>query len=123
MANEYKADEIQIADDVLEIIAGIATSKVDGVEEMMGTSVVGNIAERVGKKDLTKGVTVSRSEDEDELFLSITITVRYGVKIHEVSKNVQKAVRDAIKNMAGLDASSVKVDVQGVKIPEEPEEK
>ena len=101
MANEYKADEIQIADDVLEIIAGIATSKVDGVEEMMGTSVVGNIAERVGKKDLTKGVTVSRSEDEDELFLSITITVRYGVKIHEVSKNVQKAVRDAIKIWPG----------------------
>lgn len=120
--NEYKGDEIHIADDVLEIIAGIAISKVEGVVEMMGTSVVGNIAERMGRRrDLAKGVSVSRSEEGDEVYVSAGVTVRYGVKIHEVCQNVQKAVRDAIKNMTGLEVSSVKVNVQNVKVEEETE--
>lgn len=120
--NEYKGDEIQIADDVLEIIAGIAISKVEGVVEMMGTSVVGNIAERMGRKrDLAKGVSVSRSEEGDELYVSVGITVRYGVKIHEVCQKAQKSVRDAIKNMTDMDVTSVKVNVQNVKVEEEME--
>ncbi len=113
--NDQKKDSIKIADEVLKIIAGIAVSKVEGVDEMMGTSVVNNLAERIRKKDVTKGVSIERSED-DKVSLTINVTIRYGVKIHEVSKEVQKTIRDTIKSMTGFDVESVEVNVQGVNL-------
>lgn len=116
MGNE---DNIEIVDDVIAVIAGIAANKVDGVKGMTGSSFVGNIAERVGKKDLAKGVKVETNE-ENEVHVDISIIVRYGIKIHETSKQVQKAVREAVQSMTGLDVPSVQVNVQGVEV--EPEE-
>ena len=121
-ASETKEDDIQIVDEVIAIISGIAASKVDGIKGMSGTSFVGNIAERMGKKDLAKGVTVEKSED-DEVFVTISVIVQYGKKIHVTAKEVQKVVRDAIQSMTGLDVPAVKVNVKGVELEsEEPAE-
>lgn len=118
----YKGDEINISDEVLSVIAGIAISKVNGVVEVMGTSVVENIVERMGKKALAKGVSVTRSEEGDEVYVSTAVTIKYGEKLHEVAKNIQKSVRESIKNMTGMDVSNVKVNIQNVKVEEEKEE-
>ena len=115
-----KEDNIEIVDDVIAIIAGIAANKVEGVKGMTGGSFVGNIAERVGKKDLAKGVKVETSE-EGEVHVNMSITVRYGVKIHETAKEVQKTVRESVQSMTGLDVPSVKVNVQGVEMESEEE--
>ncbi len=115
-----KEDNIEIVDDVIAIIAGIAANKVEGVKGMTGGSFVGNIAERVGKKDLAKGVKVETSE-EGEVHVNMSIIVRYGVKIHETAKEVQKTVRESVQSMTGLDVPSVKVNVQGVEMESEEE--
>ncbi|ACB85832.1 Asp23/Gls24 family envelope stress response protein [Natranaerobius thermophilus] len=116
-----REDNIEIVDDVIAIIAGIAANKVEGVRGMAGGSFVGNIAERVGRKDLAKGVKVETTQ-ENEVNVSISIVVQYGVKIHETAKEVQKAVREAIQSMTGLEVPAVRVNVQGVEMEKEEEE-
>ena len=61
--NTYKIEsdanlgEVQIADEVVAAIAGIAVMEVDGVSSMAGTQAKELIA-KLGKKNLAKGVKV-----------------------------------------------------------------
>jgi len=108
-----REDQIIIADDVIAIIAGIAASKVDGVSGMSG-GFVGNIAESLGRKDLSKGVKVQSTETETSV--ELFVIVNYGVKIHKVCQTAQQKVREAVQSMTGLEVPSVSVNVQGVEL-------
>lgn len=46
---------IRISDDVVKIIAGLAATEVTGVSGMSG-GIAGGIAEKLGRKNLSKGV-------------------------------------------------------------------
>ncbi len=113
--SNQQGDSVKIVDDVISIIAGIAATKIEGVASMSG-GFVGNIAERIGKKDLAKGVKVETTENEASI--GVYLIVKYGVKIHEVAENVQKQVREAVNSMTGLEVPSVTVYVQGVELEE-----
>ncbi|UMZ74131.1 Asp23/Gls24 family envelope stress response protein [Natranaerofaba carboxydovora] len=115
---KYKGDSVYIVDDVLKTIAGIAVSKVDGVQEMMGTSVVGNLAEKVRKKDISRGINIQRTED-DKINVAVSVTIRYGIKIPEISQDIQNAIRETIHTMTGYEVESIKVNIQGVKFDSE----
>jgi uncharacterized alkaline shock family protein YloU len=52
---------VEIAPEVIEVIAGIAASEVEGVAQMHGNFAAG-VAERLGKKNHGKGVKVDLSE-------------------------------------------------------------
>ncbi|HAU31945.1 MAG: hypothetical protein XD78_2030 [Desulfotomaculum sp. 46_296] len=102
---------IKIADDVVRIIAGLAASDVSGVAGMSG-GIVGGIAEKLGRKNLSKGVKVEVGEKEAAI--DIFIIVEYGRKISEVASEVQLKVKDAVFNMTGLKVKEVNINVQGV---------
>ena len=54
--------KVEIAPDVLEVIAGIATTEVSGVSSMRGNFATG-VAERLGKKAHGKGIKVDLIEE------------------------------------------------------------
>ena len=54
--------KVEIAPEVIEVIAGIAASEVEGVSQMRGNFASG-VVERLGKKNHGKGVKVELSED------------------------------------------------------------
>lgn len=119
--NENVAGEnIQIADDVVAIIAGKAVSEVNGVAEMAG-GFAGGISEVLsGKKNLSKGIKVEVTEKEVKI--SVNIIVEYGVRIPDVAFEIQNRVKKAVEAMTGLSVAGVNVHVQGVKTSEEPVE-
>ncbi len=102
---------IRIADDVVRIIAGLAASEVSGVVSMSG-GVVGGIAEKLGRKNLSKGVKVEVGEKEAAV--DLYIVVEYGSSIPEVAAKIQDVVKSAIERMTGLAVVEVNVNVQGV---------
>jgi len=102
---------IRIADDVVSIIAGLAASEVSGVVSM-SSGVVGGIAEKLGRKSLSKGVKVEVGEKEAAV--DLFIVVEYGSSIPEVAARIQDAVKSAIEKMTGLAVVEVNVNVQGV---------
>lgn len=105
--------KIQIAPEVIGVIAGLAATEVDGVS--MSGSFVGDIAERFGrKKNFSKGVQVEVGEKEAAVDLSVVID--YGYSIPKIAADVQNSVRNAIENMTGLTVVEVNVQVVDVRI-------
>ena len=51
--------------------------------------------------------------------VDVYTVMSYGVKISEVSKNIQERVRFNLENQLGITASSVNVYVQNVKVVED----
>jgi uncharacterized alkaline shock family protein YloU len=110
---------IRIADEVVEIIAGLAASEVEGVAGMSG-GLVGDLAHMLGRgKNLSKGVKVEVGEQEAAV--DLFLVVEYGVSIPNVSLRVQESVKEAIEGMTGLKVVETNVHIQGVNFRPLPE--
>ncbi len=107
---------VRIADEVLAVIAGIATAEIDGVEGMMG-GFVDDLSEKLGRPELRRGVKV-QTEDK-EVSVDLYITVGYGFKIPKIARSIQKNVKNAIENMTELEVTEVNVHVQEVIFPDD----
>jgi uncharacterized alkaline shock family protein YloU len=110
--------KIRIANEVVAIVAGLAATEVPGVAAMSG-GIAGGIAERLGRKNLSKGVKVEVGEKEAAV--DMYLIVEYGVRIPEVANQVQSSVKRAIEAMTGLHVVEVNVHVQGVSFAKEEE--
>lgn len=104
--------EVQIAEEVITIIAGLATTEVEGVCSM-GGNITKELVSRLGMKNLSKGVRVEVTE-EGKIEVFVTINIAYGYAIPAVSGNVQEKVKAAIENMTGLEVSGVNVRIADV---------
>jgi len=102
---------IQIAPEVIEIIAGLATIEVQGVAGMSG-GFAGGIAELLGRKNLSKGVKVEVGQREAAI--DVSIIVEYGNRIPEVASDIQRNVKHAIESMTGLNVVEVNVHIHDV---------
>lgn len=114
--NEEKKEEssnnIQIANDVVASIAGMAASSVPGVAEMAG-GFAGGISEVLsGKKNMSKGIKVDVADNNVKI--DVNIIVEYGSRIPDVAFEIQNKVKKSVENMTGLKATEVNVHVQGV---------
>ncbi len=114
--------EINVANDVVATIAGMAVAKVDGVAKMAGGFTEG-LKAISGKKQMSRGIKVET--EEDTVKIEINIIVKYGVNIREVAKNIQNIVKEEVENMTGNKVEKVVVNIQGVKVdePDSEEEK
>ena len=108
--------EVQIADEVVAIIAGLAATEVGGVDSMAG-NITNELVGKLGMKNLSKGVKVDVTEEHVSMDLSLNI--KYGYNIPEVSEKVQEKVKSAIENMTGLTVLDVNIKIAGVNLAEE----
>lgn len=114
IAADYEKTEIgtiQIAPEVIEVIAGLATVEVNGVAGMSG-GFAGGIAELLGRKNLSKGVKVEVGQREAAV--DVSIIVEYGNKIPEVASEIQRNVKRSIEMMTGLHVVEVNVHIHDV---------
>lgn len=124
IAADYEKTDIgtiQIAPEVIEVIAGLATVEVEGVAGMSG-GFAGGIAELLGRKNLSKGVKVEVGQREAAI--DVSIIVEYGIKIPEIASSIQRNVKRSIEMMTGLHVVEVNVHIHDVyfKPTERPEE-
>lgn len=115
----FEYGQVKISDDVVIIIAGIATSGVKGVNTTR-TGVAEGISNLFSKNNYSKGIKVEINENT--VVLDIFINVEYGYKINEVAKEVQSAVKKEIETMTDLQVASVNVHVLNI-IQEKEKEK
>lgn len=108
-----KVGEVQIADEVVAAIAGLAATEVKGVSATSG-NVTNEIAGKLGKKNLSRGVKVV--VDPDAVSVDMALTLDYGYGIPETAKLVQEKVKLAIENMTGLQVKEVNIRIAGVNI-------
>lgn len=109
--NDPNAGEVQIADEVVAIIAGLAATEVEGVASMAG-NIKNKMISKLGMKNLSKGVKVDVLEGV--VTVSLALNLEYNYSIVEVTSKVQEKVKAAIENMTGLDVADVNIKVAGV---------
>lgn len=113
---EGKIGEVQIADEVVAIIAGLAATEVEGVAAMAG-NITNELVGKLGMKNLAKGVKVEVSEAS--VVVELSIMMKYGYSIPDTSQTVQEKVKAAIENMTGLTVSEVNIRIAGVNLNEQ----
>ena len=106
-----KIGEVQIADEVVAIIAGLAATEVEGVDSMAG-NITNELVGKLGMKNLSKGVKIDVTEEHVSVDLSLNI--KYGYNIPDVIEKVQDKVKSAIQNMTGLTVLEVNIRIAGV---------
>lgn len=102
---------VQISDEVVTIIAGLAATEVDGVLSM-GGNITNELVNKLGMKNLSKGVKVELGDGTASV--DLTLNIEYGYSIPEISAKVQDRVKVAIENMTGLDVVSVNIRIANV---------
>lgn len=112
---------IQISDDVVAVIAGVAVSEVPGVAGMAGGFAGGITEVFSGKKNLAKGIKVDIADGIVKI--DVNIIVEYGSRIPDVAFEIQNRVKKAVEGMTGLKVEEVNVHVQGVNTDVVKEEK
>ena len=109
--------EVQIADEVVATIAGLAATEVEGVASMAG-NVTKELIGKLGLKNLSKGVKVLVTDNNVDVDLALNID--YGYSIMKVSEKVQDRVKSAIENMTGLEVSMVNIRIMNVNMDKVP---
>ena len=122
---EKDTGKVNISDEVVASIAGIAAGEIDGVSGMAG-SFAGGIAERLGaKKNPQKGVKIDITPDGATI--DLYIIVEYGKRIPELAWNIQENVKNSVETMTGINVLTVNVHIEGInfekKLPVQESEK
>jgi uncharacterized alkaline shock family protein YloU len=110
---------VQIEDEVVEKVAGLAAVEVDGVADLGGNvaRALESVREHVGigHKRATQGVR-ARIEDR-QVAIHVTLVIEYGAVVMEVARAVKANVARAVSHMLGLRVVEVNVTVDDVSLP------
>ncbi|WP_413379809.1 Asp23/Gls24 family envelope stress response protein [Alkalihalobacillus sp. 1P02AB] len=111
--DEQKSElgKVEISPEVIEVIAGIAASEVEGVANMRGNFASG-VAEKLGRKNHGKGVRVDLNDDG--ILVDVSVVIMYGVSVPEVAKLIQTNIQQALQTMTAIQLNAINVHVVGV---------
>lgn len=99
---------VNISDDVLITMAGIATSTINGVSTVQ-TGVVGGITNLFSRKNYSKGIKID--VNDGNVVVDININVDYGLNINNLAREVQSAVKKEIESKTDFTVSVVNVHI------------
>ena len=103
--------QVQIADEVVAIIAGLAATEVEGVASMAG-NITNELVSKLGKKSLSKGIRVK--VEDGIVNVNVALNIAYGYSVPKTCKKVQEKVKAAIENMTGLEVEKVDIQIANV---------
>ncbi len=111
--NTFEIKEgVTISDEVVEIVAGLAATEVDGVEALAGNITNAQIP-KTGSTKLAKGVHIAKNED-GSISAKLSLMIRYGFEIPTISGKVQEKVKSAVENMTGISVKDVDIRIATV---------
>ena len=114
---EMENGSIQISEDVIASVTGMAVLEVEGVCGL-SSSIGTDIAEMLGMKTLSKGVRLSTTET-GALRIDCDVVSKFGQNIFELAKNVQENVKSSVESVTGLRVAEVNVTVCGIALPKD----
>lgn len=104
---------VQIADEVVAVIVGLAATEVDGVAAMAG-NITNEIMSKVGVNNLAKGVKIEINDKK--VSVDVNLLMKYGYNIPETSAKVQDKIKATVENMTGLEVVNINIRIAGVDI-------
>jgi len=105
--------KVEIAPGVIEVIAGIATTEIEGVFSRRGNFAT-DMAEMFGLKSHGKGVKVELTETG--VVIDVFVVIEYGKSIPVVAQGIQKNIRQTLKTMTALEIQEINVHIVAIRI-------
>lgn len=103
--------EVQIAEEVVTIIAALAATEVKGVMSV-GGNITNELVSKLGAKNLSKGVKLTVLDNV--VTVDLTLNIEFGRNLLETSKKVQERVKTSIESMTGLEVADVNIHIASV---------
>ncbi|MEA4848832.1 MAG: Asp23/Gls24 family envelope stress response protein [Clostridiaceae bacterium] len=116
MSAIYKTQygEVNISDDVLATISGLAATECYGLVGMASKNAKDGLVELLKKENLAKGVKVVT--EGEEINIDLYIVVEFGTKISTIADNIISKVKYTVEKLTGLKVKKVNINVQGVRV-------
>ena len=114
LVHDVEKGTVNISEEVVSAIAALAVSEVEGVYGL-SSSFTADIAELLGKKNMSKGIKLSI--EEKVVSVECFVVVTYGYEIPAVAEAIQENVINAVESMTGLSVAAVNVDIVGISTP------
>lgn len=106
--------EVNITDDVLATISGLAATECYGLVGMANKNAKDGLVELLKRENLAKGVKVTT--DGEYINVDLYIVVEFGTRISTIADNIISKVKYTVENMTGLKVKKVNINVQGVRV-------
>lgn len=116
LVQDVEKGTVNISEEVVSAIAALAVSEVEGVYGL-SSSFTADLAQMLGKKNMSKGVKLSI--EENIVTVECFVVINYGVEIPAVAASIQDSVINAVESMTGLKVAAVNVDICGISAPKE----
>ena len=105
---------INIAENVVAVIAAAAAVDIDGVFGLYQSPGGKDLTTASGRKGISRGIRVSI--EEDDVAVDVYFIAEMGYSVSEIGVKVQKAVISAIEEAVGVKVSTVNVHICGVSL-------
>lgn len=107
--------QVQIADEVVAIIAGLAATEVEALPAWRQYHK--RTGQQTGQESLSKGIRVK--VEDGIVNVNVALNIAYGYSVPKTCKKVQEKVKAAIENMTGLEVEKVDIQIANVSISKE----
>lgn len=104
----------KISTGVLVVIAGLATTEVEGVASIYGGADA-DMIKKHGVKSLVKAIRVDYNE-EDKAVVDVRINIAMDYSIPKVAAAIQERVASSIENLTGISVAEVNVKIESVEV-------
>lgn len=114
-----EGDSLQISDAVLGNIIRRYTLEVDGVIRFRNQGLIDGVWDMISSRASDRSMGVAKTPDGG-IIITVTLVMRFGVRIHEVAKEVQTTLRSKIEELTGCVVKRINVNVSDLEEPPPP---
>ena len=108
--NGDETNSLRISENVIAAVVRKYTLEIEGVVRFASSSLVGGIAEMIGRKSHESSIVVDI--DNDSVNISVTLVLQFGVRIPDVAAVVQEVLRLRVEEITGKRVGKVDVLIQ-----------
>ena len=104
-----KLGKVEIAPEVLSVIASIATSEVEGITGHFAELKETNL-EKVSRKNLSRDLKIESKED------GVYCALKHGVNISKTANKIQTSIFNSISNMTAIEPKQINIHITQIVI-------
>ena len=99
--------KIEIAPEVLSVIASIATSEVEGITGHFAELKKTNL-EKISRKNL------KIEAKEDGIYIDVFCSLKHGVNISKTANQIQSAIFNSITTMTAIEPQQINIHIRSI---------
>ena len=100
-------------EEVVLKIAALAACEVEGVE-CLGANVYKEHIEKMSRKAISSCIKIVKREGQIDILMSMV--VKMGISIPELSRNVQEKVKSTVESMLEIKVGAVNIQIANMKV-------